>query len=240
MFPVHEKTRGAGRCRFRSWMPAPRSTPCISASDSPSASTVGCCWRSCAWCCRLSRCACSLASAGNVCWAKPNHGFFHCQQPVAIFFHACSSGVRGHVELHDRYTSIACPLECIVVVASMRCTQAMARLAAHAHATRTSISTSLMDASNATARGCTRVAGNTRRRESRMPISRRTSRFARKLRGIFSRRARVDAPRTHLADTKKEEPATSPSRVPGRPMSARISGLRLPAVPRRHPDRAGR
>ena len=37
-------------------------------------------------CCVLSCCSYSLASAGNVCWAKPNHGFFSCQQPGAIFF----------------------------------------------------------------------------------------------------------------------------------------------------------
>lgn len=37
-------------------------------------------------CCVLSCCSYSLASAGNVCWAKPNHGFFHCQQPRVVFF----------------------------------------------------------------------------------------------------------------------------------------------------------
>ena len=37
-------------------------------------------------CCVLSCCSYSLASAGNVCWAKPNHGFFSCQQPGATFF----------------------------------------------------------------------------------------------------------------------------------------------------------
>jgi hypothetical protein len=31
-----------------------------------------------------------------------------------------------------------------------------------------------------------------------------------------------------------------PPRVPGRRMSTRLSGLRLPAVRRRHPDRAAR
>lgn len=39
-------------------------------------------------CCRLSRCVCSLSSAGGVCWAKPNHAFFNCQQPVDVFFRA--------------------------------------------------------------------------------------------------------------------------------------------------------
>ncbi len=52
------------------------------------ASTV----RSSGWtglsCRRLLRSACSLASAGNVCWAKPNHAFFRCQQSFAKFFSA--------------------------------------------------------------------------------------------------------------------------------------------------------
>ena len=45
-----------------------------------------CCGRRCVCCGRLSRFVLSLASAGNVCWAKPNHGFFNCQHPVAIIF----------------------------------------------------------------------------------------------------------------------------------------------------------
>ena len=221
-------------------MPAPRSTPCISASDRPSASTVGCCWRSCAWCCRLSRCACSLASAGNVCWAKPNHGFFHCQQPVAIFFCACLHRVRGDAQLHDRHALIASPCACIVVDASMRCMQATARLAAHMHTTSTSTATSSMHVRSTTAPACAHVARSTRRRESRRPISRRTSRFARKLREIFTRCARADATCACFADAGNEEPATSPSRVRGRPMAVRLSGLRLPATRRKRPDRAGR
>ena len=44
---------------------------------------------SCRW---LLRSACSLSSAGNVCWAKPNHGFFHCQHLRRIFFHAARAG----------------------------------------------------------------------------------------------------------------------------------------------------
>lgn len=240
MFPVHEKTRGAGRCRFRSWVPAPRWTPCISASDRPSASTVGCCWWSCAWCCRLSRCACSLASAGNVCWAKPNHGFFHCQQPVAIFFHARRRDVRADARTHARHASIASPCRCVVVDASMRCMQAMARLAARARTTSTSMTKTSMHGCDASTRTSANAFRSNQERNPRPSISRRTSRFARKLRGIFSRCTRVDVSRTRFADAKKEEPATSPSRVPGRPMSARISGLRLPAIRRRHPDRAGR
>ena len=228
------------RCRSRSWMPAPRSTPCISASDSPSASTVGCCWWSCAWCCRLSRCACSLASAGNVCWAKPNHGFFHCQQPVAIFFHAWLRDVHGDARTRDRRASIAPACRCVVVDASMRCMQAMARVAARTRATSTSTATTSTSRRDASARACANAFRSNQGRNPRPPISRRTSRFARKLRRIFSCCARIDAPRTRFADAGNEEPATSPSRVPGRSMSTRISGLRLPATRRRRPARAGR
>ena len=239
-FPVHEKTRGAGRCRFRSWMPAPRSTPCISASDRPSASTVGCCWRSCAWCCRLSRCACSLASAGNVCWAKPNHGFFHCQQPVAIFLRACRRGVP--VDMHRcasdaLHRRIGCNRN---DDASMRCMQAMARLAAHVVATRTASPHACAHARNASACALANDAARARSDERPAAISRRTSPFARKLRRIFPRHAPGDAACARFADAGNEEPATSPSRVPGRSMSTRISGLRLPATRRRHPARAGR
>lgn len=38
--------------------------------------------------CRLSRFVCSLSSAGNVCWAKPNHAFFNCQQLDDVFLRA--------------------------------------------------------------------------------------------------------------------------------------------------------
>lgn len=221
-------------------MPAPRSTPCISASDSPSASTVGCCWRSCAWCCRLSRCACSLASAGNVCWAKPNHGFFHCQQPVAIFFHACRRHARGDARTHDPRASIASPRRCVVIDASMRCMQAMARVAARTRATSTSTATTPTSRRDASARACANAFRSNQPTNPRPSISRRTSRFARKLRRIFSRFARVDAACARFADSENEEPATSPSRVPGRSMSTRISGLRLPATRRRRPARAGR
>lgn len=34
-------------------------------------------------CCSMSLFSISLASAGNLCWAKPNHGFCGCQQSVA-------------------------------------------------------------------------------------------------------------------------------------------------------------
>ena len=221
-------------------MPAPCRTPCISASDSPSASTVGCCWRSYAWCCRLSRCACSLASAGNVCWAKPNHGFFHCQQPVAIFFDARTRGVAGDSRRRMRHASIAFAGEPIDIDGPMRCMQAMARLAARTDAITRLIATTSMHARIAVAGEGTNAAHRKRGDNRALCISRRTSRFARKLRGIFSLRTLADDAGRRFPHAGNEEPATSPSRVLDGPMSARISGLRLPAIRRRRPDRAGR
>lgn len=37
-------------------------------------------------CCSMSGFFDSLSSAGHVCWAKPNHGFFQCQHLGAIIF----------------------------------------------------------------------------------------------------------------------------------------------------------
>ncbi len=221
-------------------MPAPFSTPCISAGDSPSASTVGCCRWSCAWCCRLSRCACSLASAGNVCWAKPNHGFFHCQQPVAIFFHAGVRAARDRIGMHDRYAPISPPCERIVGDASMRCMQAMARLAACMRASSPSIAMASLHARDDSVPASTNAVRGRRGRNPRPSISRRTSRFARKLRGIFSLPRACRRACARFAGAGNEEPATSPARVRGRPMRERISGPRLPAVRRRRPGRAGR
>ena len=60
------------------------------------------CWWRCLRCWRLSRCVCSLASAGNLCCAKPNHAFFHCQQARKIFF---QSPARND---HHRRTWMSC------------------------------------------------------------------------------------------------------------------------------------
>jgi len=44
-------------------------------------------------CRELSRCLYSLSSAGDVCWAKPNHAFSDCQHLRSIFFQAGGHGV---------------------------------------------------------------------------------------------------------------------------------------------------
>lgn len=50
--------------------------------------------------CSLSGLLDSLSSAGHVCWAKPNHGFFRCQHFVAIIFNRFSvrAGCRRALE----------------------------------------------------------------------------------------------------------------------------------------------
>ena len=44
-------------------------------------------------CRELSRCLCSLSSAGDLCWAKPNHAFSDCQHLRSFFFQAGRHGV---------------------------------------------------------------------------------------------------------------------------------------------------
>ena len=82
-----KKTRGGVRCRFRSWT-SPDPWRRFSQGKRSRRTPGRCCWRRCVRRCWLSRRVCSLASAGNVCWAKPNHGFFECQQLRAKFFAA--------------------------------------------------------------------------------------------------------------------------------------------------------
>ena len=183
-------------------------------------------------CFRLSRCAHSLASAGNVCWAKPNHGFFHCQQPVAIFFRTCPHGVRD--DAHRCAFDAA--HRCIVCNrngdASMRCMQAMMRAAAVPTAQMATSRHARMHAPDAAATTCANSASRMRDGERLAGISRRTSAFARKLRRVFARLASAEVVGARFPITKNEEPATSPSRVPARRPAARISGLRLPATRR--------
>lgn len=212
----------------------------ISAKDSPAAPTVSCCWWSRVSCCRLSRCACSLASAGNVCWAKPNHGFFHCQQPVAIFFRDCRRSVRIHACRSASRAScarIGCKRN---DDASMRCMQAVARLAACTHAMRHALERCR---SMRATRMCTQRE-NARRGNSggnpQPPISRRTSPFARKLRGLFcAPRTRRCSARAFSAAGKRRtrDVAVAGSRCS---MATRLSGLRLPAARRTRPGRGGR
>ena len=72
--------RGAGRCPgiVRSLSPG-RCCP------RPPSGISG---RRASLCCTLSGFFDSLSSAGHVCWAKPNHGFFQCQHFAAIIFDA--------------------------------------------------------------------------------------------------------------------------------------------------------
>ena len=51
-------------------------------------------------CCSFFGLIDSLSSAGHVCWAKPNHGFFRCQHFVAIIFDRFSvrAGCRRALE----------------------------------------------------------------------------------------------------------------------------------------------
>ena len=181
---AQEKTRGAGRCRFRSWTLA-ETRGCDSMRDSPPSSTVGCCWWSCAWCHPSSRCAGSLSSAGNVCWAKPNHAFFHCQQSSAPAF-----AQRARIAAHARRGHALCGRArgesgCAPRARMPGCKQATARPAAHARITirggRAIDVVIFCPRRRPAARGNECVAHAPRER----CLSQCTSRFARKMRGRF-------------------------------------------------------
>ena len=61
-------------------------------------------WRS--GCCSSSRRMWSRCSAVIVCWTKPNHAFFMCQQPCAKFFSFASA--HATTDAHRRASKSAC------------------------------------------------------------------------------------------------------------------------------------
>ena len=156
---------------------------------------------------------------------------------IAIFFSGCRRVLRIGARRHAPHAARACIGCKRNDNPSMRCMQAMARLAAHVVATRTASPHACAHARNASACALANDAARARSDERPAAISRRTSPFARKLRRIFPRHAPGDAACARFADAGNEEPATSPSRVRGRGMAAAISGRRLPATRRSRPAR---
>ena len=127
--PAQQKTCGAERGRFRAWPPPGRTTR-LRGSDRLPASTVAHIGRSCVPCFRSSRRVCPLAPAGNVCWAKPNHAFFQCQQSFAKFFAAPIRHVVA-TSCNGRDTALPASLQRLHACrARVPCKQALARLAA--------------------------------------------------------------------------------------------------------------
>ena len=204
-----------------------RWTPRISASDRPAASTVGCCWRSCAWCCRLSRCACSLASAGNVCWAKPNHGFFNCQHPVAIIFRDTRMALVNDALAQQRrrpHLTHAQPRASPCANASM-----------HARAKYAAFSAHLRDAVPS-------LSLRTNRSRAKRCLCALHKPVCAKLREHFRASKAIDAPPSRFSLPRKTKDPRRFHRGSrhGVRLDARVSGLRLPAAPRRRPGRATR
>ena len=198
---------------------------------------------------RLLRCACSRASAGNVCWAKPNHAFFRCQQSFAKFFFdapitrariACIAASAGtqRMRVMTRPTRSASPA------------RKQRRGPQHSDAIRTQC-----DAPHS--RKTSSHANDARHRCA--SADRRPSHFAShkcvcaKTARTFPRASRLHersrTPARHAGCVQagwstthagKEKPAAFPLRVPDRSGAEAISVLRFPAVRRRHRDRATR
>ena len=214
----------------------------ISTRDRPPSSTFRHRGRSSVLCCLLSRRACSLSSAGNVCWAKPNHGFFHCQQPVANFFHR---NARANAQRHPRarpHRIDANHAGCGCVDAAMRCMQALARPAAFRCDARARMREACADASHRPRKRASRTRSCARAVVDARAFSRRTSRFARKLRELLAPARSVRRARARIRCRGNEEARAVSGAGPGRPRrcARRVSGLRPPAVRRSRPAQADR
>lgn len=203
----------------------------IFSSDGRAAPTLRCCrcWRVC---CRLpSRRVCPLLSAVIVCWTKPNHRDFTCQQLCEKIFFAhrrCRNETRAFVSLRMR-------------VWHMRRARVQPRAALHASVGAAFIRwmqffrcTMRMIASLRPQRATT-ASTCERELRSRRAISRCTSNFARTLRELRTLRA----PRFNFGCTKTK---TRDAAVAGSSatMERRFSARLLQAVLRTHRDQANR
>ena len=185
-------------------------------------------------CCRRSCLDCSLASAGNICWAKPNHGLFHCQQPVANFFPPASACAPARVRRIARATTSQTrashsmralatsrmqattrPAACMTQHAACA-TQAANHASPHAHAciaTRRAHAPSCMRGANVCASHKSECAKNART--------------------FFATRIhfRIACARFAPGKTRNPRRFRRGFRMPSAGNQA-VSGLRLPAVPR--------
>ena len=179
-FHAQQKTRGDWRCRFRSW-----AFP-FSARDAMPASTVCCCGWRCLSCCRRSRFVLSLASVGDVCWAKPNHGFFNCQQPDAKKFSQPADAVRDRDRCARTMPRSRCMRGMTPETAASRKTSGKHMF----HRRRANAIAHVAHVVRSQATACGRMPGtnqgmrNEATRTSR--FARRTSRFARKCANFFA------------------------------------------------------
>ena len=186
-------------------------------------------------CFRLLRFVCSLASAGNVCLAKPNHAFFNCQQAGTFFF-------RGRRPARRLVRASRQPARRPMIIS---CTHA--RTSLHAtrkhwrgfqHRARKTPDAETCDVHARQRARCTRgkcmnlgIAMVFRGRicASHKPVCAKTART------FFASADAAALIRDHCGMKK---PATFPSRVGGRDARS-VSGLRLPAVRRSRPGPAG-
>ena len=158
----------------------------ISTRDRPPSSTFRHRGRSSVLCCLLSRRACSLSSAGNVCWAKPNHGFFNCQQPDAKKFSQPADAVRDRDRCARTMPRSRCMRGMTPETAASRKTSGKHMF----HRRRANAIAHVAHVVRSQATACGRMPGtnqgmrNEATRTSR--FARRTSRFARKCANFFA------------------------------------------------------
>ena len=168
------------------------------------ASTVCCCGWRCLSCCRRSRFVLSLASVGNVCWAKPNHGFFNCQQPDAKKFSQPADAVRDRDRCARTMPRSRCMRGMTPETAASRKTSGKHMF----HRRRANAIAHVAHVVRSQATACGRMPGtnqgmrNEATRTSR--FARRTSRFARKCANFFCARHPWQAPfRTTLTRCRR-------------------------------------
>ena len=182
---------------------------------------------------------------GTSAWAKPNHGFSDCQQPVAIFFRGAFASVatRRGATARARRSTHARRMRAPARMRACKCKNTGKKAVFAKRRIRGRMRSHRIARCRPTARehsdkhAAARATPRERRRlcASHKPV-------CAKLRELFSRdarRRRIARGRSRLPETKN--PRCSPRvRVTHAAVENRVSGLRLPAVRRSRPDPAVR
>ena len=198
------------------------------------------------WCRRPLRSACSPCSAGNVCWAKPNHAFFKCQQSFAKFFHAARTARTVDGPCASSMDTRSATMWCVTMTERSPAREywrGLQRYSHRMHAAR---------AGGAAHRAPRPHDADRQRTHAASPASDFAShkRVCAKSARTFSRRRTVAMPRIRAGGRRlaastvpgagKKKPAAFPPRVFGNIACGRLSGLRFPAARRTRPDPAAR
>lgn len=178
------------------------------------------------------RFACSLASVGNICWAKPKHAFFTCQQSFAKFFLApanASAYANSNTPWKHAYrpTSPTAQAHKEIATNKQQCGLHTERhFFSNTHARASAF---LRDADNA-------LAARAHARENADVFSRRTSAFAQKMRELF--RAHHCQYTSRLLPPQEKTRDVSVAGWMHCRLFCGISDRRLPTVRHSHPESA--